>query len=243
MISILTPSRGRPKLAKRMYDTAMDTVSSPQKLQILFYLNNDDETLKDYQSFLPEDSIIVGPDQSTSYSWNNDLLPRAKHEIIFLAGDDVQFKTAHWDKKITDVFDSYDDKICMVVPWDGKTKDWQNQLPDKPVVEVPKGIRVGSPHFALHKNWINTLGYFLPPWFWHWYVDTYNQKIANELGRLVFLPHTLVKAKKIFDDTAVKVRKNLNINHRDDYVWSKVRDRHLQADVEELKKFIDGFQK
>ena len=241
MISILTPSRGRPHLAKRMYDSAKNTAQNPKDIQILFYLNEDDKTLKQYTSVLPADSFIVGPDQSTSYSWNNNLLPLAKHDIVFLAGDDVRFQTQGWDQTIINVFDHYEDKICMVVPWCGKSTDWKKDLPDQPIVNVPHGIKVGSPHFALHKNWINTLGYFLPPWFWHWYVDTYNQTIANKLGRLIFIPHTLVLAKKIMDDTGEKVRKHLNINKRDDYVWDRLQNRHIDVDIKALKEFIDNF--
>jgi hypothetical protein len=48
------------------------------------------------------------------------------------------------------------------------------------------------------------------------------------------------KAKKIINDDAGKqIRKNFNINLRDNYVWKKVRDRHLNNDVATLKKFIE----
>ncbi len=102
--------------------------------------------------------------------------------------------------------------------------------------------RVGSPHFAVHRNWMKALGYFVPPFFWHWYVDTYNQTVAKKLGRCFYLTKTLIQAKKVFDDTAILVRKNLNINVRDDYVWNKIKDRHLDADVKKLKEFIDNYK-
>ena len=38
-------------------------------------------------------------------------------------------------------------------------------------------------------------------------------------------------AKKLFDKTGKQVRSNLNIAKRDDFVWTKVRGRYLQADV------------
>ena len=46
------------------------------------------------------------------------------------------------------------------------------------------------------------------------------------------------KAKKLFDDTANRVRSNMNIIKRDDAVWTKVRNRHLKADINELEKVI-----
>ena len=52
----------------------------------------------------------------------------------------------------------------------------------------------------------------------------------------------LSKVKKIVqDDTAKQVRGNLNINKRDNFVWNKVNERHLQSDVEALKQFIQNF--
>ena len=51
-----------------------------------------------------------------------------------------------------------------------------------------------------------------------------------------------IEAKKMFDDTGKRVRKNLNINNRDNFVWDKVKTRHLQADIDALKKFIKGQQ-
>lgn len=243
MISILCPSRGRPELAQRMIKSIYDTASDHKNIEIKLYLNDDDPRLEKYKELIDERHYIVGPNQSPAYSWNL-LADQAKYDILFLAGDDIQFKTQNWERTFKECFDRYPDKICMVVPWDGKTKDWQKDLPtDQTIIDVPRGVRIGSPHFAVHRNWMKILGYFVPPFFWHFYVDTYTQKCANELERLIFLPQVQVKAKKIFDDTANNVRKFLNIHNREDYVWKKVRDRHVQADVKELKKFIESFQK
>ena len=43
------------------------------------------------------------------------------------------------------------------------------------------------------------------------------------------------------DDNAGKqIRRNLNIAKRDNFVWTKVRDRHLQTDIDLLKEKING---
>jgi len=96
-----------------------------------------------------------------------------------------------------------------------------------------------SAHFAVHKNWTNTLGYLAPPFFWHWYVDTYTQKVARTLNRCLYLPTVEFKAKKIIsDDAGQQIRKTFRIPWRDVFVWEKVRGRHLQADVTALKEKI-----
>lgn len=236
MISFCCPSRGRPDLAKRLIDTA--TSNQQHDTEFLFYLNDDDPTLGQYRDTLDEKHYVVGPNQSTCYSWNL-MCDRAKNDIVMLMGDDVQVNTKHWDQLIIEQFEKYKDRILMVVPTDGRNKGSKNLgseiklWPDKPLPAA---------HFAVHKNWTKTLGYLAPVYFWHWHVDSYTQKVARKLNRCLYLPTVEFKAKKIMNDNAGKqIRKNLNIASRDEYVWQKVRDRHLQVDVQALKSFIESF--
>lgn len=229
-------------LAKRMIDTAYKTASDPKNIEFLIYLNDDDLTLDDYKKHIDKKHYTIGPNQSTCYSWNQ-LAEKAKHEILFLAGDDIQFMTKEWDSNIIKLFEKFPDKICMAAPFDGNGKgNGTALLTNEEPYQLKENERVGSPHFAVHKNWMKALGYFVPPFFWHWYVDTYNQTVAKKLGRCFYLTKTLIQAKKVFDDTAVLVRKNLNINVRDEYVWNKIKDRHLDADVKKLQEFIDNYK-
>ena len=235
MISFCCPSRGRPELAKRLVDTA--TATQKYDTEFLFYLNDDDEKLEQYKDLLDEKHYTVGANQSTCYSWNL-MAEKASHDIVMLMGDDVQVQTQDWDRLIADEFLRYEDRILMVVPSDGRAKgnakikvDEATLWPDEPLPAA---------HFAVHKNWTNTLGYLAPAFFWHWHVDTYTQKVARKLNRCLFLPTVTFKAKKIINDNAGKqIRHNLNINLRDNFVWQKVRDRHLQADVQVLREKIN----
>ena len=232
MISFCCPSRGRPELAKRLVDTATSTQKG--ETEFLFYLNYDDPALEKYKDLLDEKHYTVGPNQSTCYSWNL-MAQKAKHDIVMLMGDDVQVQTTDWDEKIKKQIDEYKDKILMVVPSDGRTKGTLN-LTDK--IKLWPDKPLPAAHFAVHKNWVNALGYLAPPFFWHWHVDSYTQKVARKLGRCLYLPTVVFKAKKMFDDTGKQVRTHLNINNRDKFVWDKVKQRHLNADVNALQDFI-----
>jgi len=232
MISFCCPSRGRPELAKRLVDTATSTQKG--ETEFLFYLNYDDPALEKYRDLLDEKHYTVGPNQSTCYSWNL-MAQKAKHDIVMLMGDDVQVQTTEWDEKIKKQIDKYKDKILMVVPSDGRTKGTLN-LTDK--IKLWPDKPLPAAHFAVHKNWVNALGYLAPPFFWHWHVDSYTQKVARKLGRCLYLPTVVFKAKKMFDDTGKQVRTHLNINNRDKFVWDKVKQRHLNADVNALQDFI-----
>ena len=235
MISFCCPSRGRPELAKRLIDTTCENQDGDT--EFLFYLNDDDPKLEQYQDLLEQKNYTIGPNQSTCFSWNL-MCEKATNDVVMLMGDDVQVKTKHWDTLIVDEINKYKDKILMVVPSDGRLKtagklgDTVRLWPDEPL---------GAAHFAVHKNWTNTLGYLAPIFFWHWHVDSYTQKVARKLNRCLYLPTVEFKAKKIINDDAGKqIRANFNINLRDNYVWKKVRDRHLMNDVNILRKFIKG---
>jgi len=236
MISFCCPSRGRPELAKRLIDTATKTQKG--NTEFLFYLNDDDPKLEEYKDLLDDKHYTVGPNQSTCYSWNL-MCEKASNDIVMLMGDDVQVQTQNWDQIISDQFDNFKDKILMVVPSDGRVKgnkDYSDKIalwPDKPLPAA---------HFAVHKNWTNTLGYLAPVFFWHWHVDSYTQKVARKLNRCLYLPTVEFKAKKIMNDNAARqIRSNFNIANRDEFVWTKVRDRHLNADVDALRTFIESF--
>lgn len=237
MISFCIPSRGRPDLAKRLVDTA--TATQIGKTEFLFYLNEDDTTLEKYKDLLDEKHYTVGLNQSTCYSWNL-MARKAKHDIVMLMGDDVQIQTQGWDNIIVNEFNRYQDRILMVVPSDGRMKGTLKFNMDKPNLWSDKPLPAA--HFAVHKNWINTLGYLAPPFFWHWHVDSYTQKVARKLGRCLYLPTVVFKAKKMFDDTGEQVRTHLNINNRDNFVWDKVKQRHLNTDIKALQDFIKDQQ-
>jgi len=233
MITFCCPSRGRPELAKRLVDTA--TATQKHDTEFLFYLNEDDVKLQEYKDLLDEKHYTVGPNQSTCYSWNQ-MAEKAKHDIVMLMGDDVQVQTQDWDSIIVNEFKRFKDRILMVVPSDGRRKGTLRYTANEPTLWPDENLPAA--HFAVHKNWIKTLGYLAPPFFWHWHVDSYTQKVARKLNRCLYLPTVIFKAKKMFDDTGKQVRTNFNINNRDNFVWSKVRERHLQADVDALKNFI-----
>lgn len=220
MISILCPSRGRPILAKKMIESAINTASTD--IEVILYLNDNDPLLGQYKKLIDSKYYQIGPDRSPCYSWNL-LADQAKHDILFLMGDDAEFITAEWDLKIIAKFNEYPDKIACVYPLTG-------------VVSKKK-----NPHFCLHRNWVNALGYFVPPHFWHWYVDTWTAKIAQQLNRYWLIEDILVPIQnRVHDETSARTSNFCN-RERDHWLWDKTQ-RYLNVDVEILKKFIEDYK-
>ncbi len=220
MISILCPSRGRPDLAKKMIESALSTATAP--IEILLYLNEDDPELEKYKKLISSKYYQIGPDRSPGYSWNK-LAEECHGDILFLLGDDATFETKGWDRLVEEEFSKIPDRIACVYP------------------VVPGIKKVNNPHFCVHRNWVNTLGYFIPPHFWHWYVDTWTRELAQQIGRYIRmdnfpLPMVLYPA----DETHAR-KDRLSLRERDHWLW-KVTKRHRIADAQVLQEFIENFK-
>ena len=219
MISILTPSRSRPQYALRMINSAKDTAGMP--IEIKLYLNEDDPLLSDYTNNLDSSMYTVGPNQSTSYSWNL-MAEQAQFDILFLVGDDCNFVTQNWASKVLSAFGQYPDKIACVYP------------------RAPSVSKYKSPHFCLHKNWITTLGYFLPPHFYHWYVDTWILEIAQQLGRHHLITDFELPIETVKDKVTTDYHSSW-MKRKDDWMWTKTK-RHRDSDRDALLSYISQFR-
>jgi hypothetical protein len=217
MISILTPSRSRPALAKRMMESAFKSPGCV--VDIMFFLNDDDPMLADYLVFLDVTQYVIGPNQSTCYSWNL-MANNAKYDILFLVGDDAQFTNDNWGVSVIEAFDLYPDKIVCVYP------------------RAPSVSKKKNPHFCLHKNWIEATGFFLPPHFYHWYVDTWIAEVARGVGRYHLLPHFEMPIENIGDSVSKSYHHSW-MKERDAWMWG-VTDRYRQADIAQLQIYIEN---
>ena len=236
MISLCVPSRGRPERAKLMRESAMDTAKDPDNLEILWYLNADDKSLKRYQTYFWP-NVEIGPHQSTSMSWNK-LAYKATQPIVALMGDDVLFQSQDWDLEIKKEYDLASDPMLMVVPYTGRPRNYTtNQKAAKEKYVVPVNEKINAPHYAVSREWVKYFGYLCSPMFWHFYVDTYTQILASRVGRCIYRPNIVWRTKKLEDTTTQEVREHLNIRARDEWVWKNC-SRQLEADVEYLKRYI-----
>lgn len=162
MIAILCPTRGRPEQFKRMCQSAIDTAESPSGVMIYACSNGRDG----YVPWAPEESPTV-------YMWNN-LAAKAKsdfdrgHKLFMLGADDVIFSTPGWDKAIIDHYNKLEEKIHVYHLQDSRDIN-------------------GTPHPIVTREYIDAMGYFLPPIFLHWFVDSWTVEIAKHNNRFTHL--------------------------------------------------------
>ena len=145
MISILLPSRGRPHNFARLVQSIQET--STVMPEIVLYLDDDDETKLGYYGNLFT-TYVVGPRITMTDYWNK-CYEKCHGDIVMQMGDDVVFKTKGWDVMVEEEFAKWPDKIVLVHGDD---------------LDANFRSRFGT-HSLVHRKWVETLGYFIPPYF------------------------------------------------------------------------------
>lgn len=169
-ISILCPTRGRPASVKRLIQSAFDTAYGD--IELIFYCDDDDPFFEANLAAGDGEAVqfLLGHRKVLSQCWNV-CSEHAKADILMHCGDDIIFRTPGWDDLIVAEFEKVPDKILLVHGDDGI-----------------QGGNVAT-HGFLHRRWMETVGYFVPPYFASDWNDMWLTEVANMLGRKVYLPN------------------------------------------------------
>lgn len=168
LISILCPSRGRPAEFLRMARSAKDMATHPKRVEIVAYLDENDPKRWDYHSW--GDKQIIGDQIVLSEMWN-ECYRQAEGEILMHCGDDIVFRTPAWDAIVREEFDRSLDKILLV--------HGDDCSPNTDALAT---------HGFLHRRWVETVGYFVPPLFSSDWNDVWLTEVADMIGRRVKVP-------------------------------------------------------
>lgn len=175
LISVLVPSRGRPDMFRRMYDSLRKTATYPRSVEVVAWTDADDESKIDYPPYGPDLTYLVGERLLLSECWNA-CYRHAHGEILMHAGDDITFNTPGWDVRVREEFAKLPDRIGLVFG-----DDLSTNFPDL------------ATHGFLHRRWVETVGYFLPPLFSSDWNDVWISEVAKQIGRLVPLPDVVIE--------------------------------------------------
>ena len=102
-------------------------------------------------------------------------------------------------------------------------------------------------HGFLHRNWVETVGYFVPPYFASDYNDLWLTDIAKRIKRARFLPEVFTEhmhpsvGKSELD---VNHQERLRRHHREnvDLVYKSLKAKR-KDDAKKLKAFIKAYPK
>jgi glycosyltransferase involved in cell wall biosynthesis len=116
-ISLLLPTRGRPHLIRRLFDSVVAYTDRLEDLEIILYVDDDDETGQE----ISDDRIsllkIFGPRLSMG-AYNTICLGQASGDYIMLMNDDVIVRTSAWDRKVAELGRTISDGIFLAYPND-----------------------------------------------------------------------------------------------------------------------------
>ena len=227
MISLLCPTRGRPQQAERLIKSFLNTQKNEN--QLLFYVANDDERKEQYYELFKRYKIgfYKGPPMSTSFIWNF-LANEAAGEMVTLLGDDVVIKTKYWDEIFVEANKTYNDKIYVLTMDDGRHDRY-----------AQKDGRMRCDHPTVNKKWVQTLKYFVPPFFMHRYLDTYTRNLAIEINRFIEIKDVIFEHLKFetISDSTGKLSRSW-IDH-DKYVYETLAKRYYEVDLKLLKNTLE----
>ncbi len=111
-ISLLLPTRGRPALVERLFNSISSTVSCFENIEVILYADEDDPASHGLTSIDFNVTTIIGPAMSMG-SYNSACLDKARGQIIILVNDDMVMRTPNWDEKILQMDAEYVDKIYL----------------------------------------------------------------------------------------------------------------------------------
>jgi hypothetical protein len=112
--SFLLPTRGRPKLVERFFQSIIDTAHSIERIEIILCLDDDDLESQNISSEALSIRKVVLPRGSTMGSLNRCCFGASSGRYVVLINDDVIIRTKHWDRMISEVFSVYQDDIALI---------------------------------------------------------------------------------------------------------------------------------
>jgi len=218
MIAILCPTRRRPEQLKRMVDSVHRTSQAK-----VYISATDGDSLPDVCA-----GLIVSPDGlPTVHRWNElaKLAVEDDHKLFMLGADDMVFATPGWDVALLEHYKKLTNKIHVYHLRDSRDEN-------------------GTPHVIVTREYIEAMGYFLPPIFLHWFVDSWTVQIAKANGVFThmkdyLLVHDKPSDKGEADATHTGIRA-MGWHERDKWVAERCEDWLMMQKVK-LGQKIDSF--
>lgn len=211
MIALLCPSRARPDQCKSMIESVYATSSTNPEI----YISTDAMDLwayKEARGIYATDWIHLPHGLPTSHKWNilaERALENPQTKLFMLAADDMGFLTTGWDVALLEHYNALDKKQHVYALQDSRDNE-------------------GTPHIIVTREWIETMGWFVPPLFLHWYIDSWSVEIAKSAGCFTHLKQFTLAHDKPSDegmpDETFSLIRSYGWRERDQYVAETCKD-------------------
>ena len=234
LFSLVLPTRKRPKDLKRLISSINETADNKYNIEVCIYYDSDDnETILCIDELRKEYPIIIKSitqnekKMNICEMWNFAYGSLSSGEIIMLCADDVEFTSKSWDTAIMSEFMKVEDRILLVYGDDNIQSGKLATLP------------------FLHRNWIECVGYWLPPYFAADWCDTWLFEIATKINRYKYLPdvkttHHHYSITSVIDETTRNKLDKANVEKPQEIYASKQHER--DEGVAKLLNCIENYK-
>lgn len=217
MISIIHPSRGRPKKSFETYTKWSDNAKYPSGVNWLCSLDWDDDIGAYVEAYSPNGFPIMSPIINKNKSSVEAINYAAKHwrcdgDILMVVSDD------------TDCFPDWD--VALLNEVEGKT-DW--------ILKTQDGIQPWIITFPImHRAYFNRTGHIYHPDFEHMFCDTWMSVMADVTGRRI-------TSKLLFPHLNDSIKDD--VRKKTDATWSQGEKTFINLckslSKEDLRKITD----
>ena len=228
-ISLLLPTRGRPKLLRRLFESLVDTTSRLAKIEIILYIDADDIPTQEVAHPSLQLIKLIKPPGEKMGRMNQLCYEASRGRFVMLMNDDVVFRSKAWDARVLDAFARFPDEAALVY---GNDLHQQEAMATLPIVSRAVCDAVGG---ICPRDYLNV------------YIDVHLFDVFKKLAKLGY-PRTAYLEDVIFEHLhhevgkssldATYVKKNEQF---DDLLFINLEDeRWNQAKM--LKRYIDARQ-
>ena len=112
--SFLLPTRERPALVKRFFQSVLDTVHDIEEIEVILCLDNDDLESQEISDKNLSIKKVILPKGSTMGSLNRACFEASSGRYVILINDDVMIRSKNWDRMIYNVFSAFQDDIALI---------------------------------------------------------------------------------------------------------------------------------
>lgn len=226
-LTILCPSRGRPKNAVQMYESFRETCTADTKLLILVDAN--DPTLSTYYTLLNGvgQVLVVEPNRrgmvEALQRGLEDYRDNLGYAVGFM-GDDHRPRTHGWDSAYLEALRGL-----------GNGFVYGNDLYQGEAIPT---------QIAMTTDIVDALGYMCPPGFDHLCVDVVWNDWGRAIGKIEYLDEVIIEhlhylaGKSKFDKGYAAVNNAEVAGHDNDEYKRYHESGEFDADVEKLKALI-----
>ena len=155
MISVIITSRGRPRQAMAVIESARMLASTPTQVEFIVGCDADDATLSGYMDLASAYTTVdCAPRPMTVSMVTNRAASRAKGDTLVILGDDGVIATPHWDEAIAGYFASIPTPELRIAALNDAANPGQATL------------------FAMDRAWIEAADGLFDERFPFWWADT-----------------------------------------------------------------------